>query len=214
MIKGNIYCITNDVNNKVYVGKTLLPIQKRFQEHLRDSQRFFDRPLYRAINKYGPEHFSISLLEEVEQSELSAREQYWITEKNSYHEGYNATRGGDGTVLYNYEEIVEKFQSGMLIKELADYYECDPQTVRKILVAAGQDTFENMKKKSAMAVKAIFPDGTEKDFASYSDAARWLIDEKITTATALPGVITNICRAANGQRKTYLKIRWNKIDNS
>lgn len=214
MIKGNIYCITNDVNNKVYVGKTLLPIQKRFQEHLRDSQRFSDRPLYRAINKYGQEHFSISLLEEVEQSELSAREQYWITEKNSYHEGYNATRGGDGTVLYNYEEIVEKFQSGMLIKELADYYECDLQTVRKILVAAGQDTFENMKKKSAMAVKAIFPDGTEKDFASYSDAARWLIDEKITTATALPGVITNICRAVNGQRKTYLKIRWNKIDNS
>lgn len=214
MIKGNIYCIINDVNDKVYIGKTLLPITKRFQEHLRDAKRFTDRPLYRAINKYGAEHFSISLLEEVEYNELSAREQYWIAQKDSYKNGYNATLGGDGSVLYNYEEILDKFHSGMLVKELAEYFECDPQTIRKILSAAGEDTFENAKKKSSIAVKAIFPDNSEREFASYSDAARWLIDEKFTTATALPGVITNICRVANGERKSYLKIRWYKVDNS
>ena len=53
MILGSIYCITNTINSKVYVGKTLLPIQKRFQQHLQDAKRFIDRPLYRAINKYG-----------------------------------------------------------------------------------------------------------------------------------------------------------------
>ena len=81
MILGNIYCITNTVNNKAYVGKTLLSIQKRFQQHLQDAKRFTDRPLYRAINKYGAENFSITLLEEVEQSQLSSREQYWIAQK-------------------------------------------------------------------------------------------------------------------------------------
>ena len=101
----------------------------------------------------------------------------------------------------------------MLIQELVDYFECDPQTIRKILSAAGEDTFENAKKKSSIAVKAIFPNNSEKEFASYSDAARWLIDEKLTTATALPGVITNICRVVNGERKSYLKIRWCKVDN-
>lgn len=212
MILGNIYCITNTVNNKVYVGKTLLSIEKRFQQHLQDAKKYTERPLYRAINKYGADKFSILLLEQVDQSELSAREQYWIAEKNSYENGYNATRGGDGSILYNYEEILEKFRSGMLIKELAHYFECDQQTIRKVLVAAGEDTFQSEKKKYSIAVKAIFPEGNEKIFNSYSDAARWLVEEKITTATAINGIITNICRAVNGERKSYLKIKWERFE--
>ena len=212
MILGNIYCITNTVNNKVYVGKTLLSIEKRFQQHLQDAKKYTERPLYRAINKYGADKFSILLLEQVDQSELSVREQYWIAEKDSYENGYNATRGGDGSILYDYEEILEKFHSGMLIKELADYFECDQQTIRKVLVAAGEDTFQNLKKKSSNPIKAILPDGSEKVFDSYSNAARWLMEEKITTATALDGVVTNICRVANGERKTYLKIKWERFE--
>ena len=211
MILGNIYCITNTVNNKVYVGKTLLSIQKRFQQHLQDAKRFTDRPLYRAINKYGAENFSITLLEEVEQSQLSSREQYWIAQKNSYENGYNATRGGDGAILYNYEEIIEKYRSGLLVKELADYFECDQQTIRKVLNAANEDTTLNQKKKSSVPVRATLPDGNVKDFDSYSDAAHWLLDEGITTASAINGIITNICRAVNKERKSYLKIKWDRI---
>ena len=211
MILGNIYCITNTVNGKTYVGKTLLPIQKRFQQHLQDAKRFTDRPLYRAINKYGAENFSIALLEEVEQSELSLREQYWIAQKNSYENGYNATRGGDGAILYDYEEIVEKYRSGLLVKELAEYFECDQQTIRKVLTAANEDTLANQKKKSSVPVQATLPNGTTKIFESYSEAARWLMDEGLTTATALNGIITNICRAVNKERNTYLKIKWDRI---
>lgn len=36
---GYIYCITNLINNKRYVGKTTGTIQKRFKEHCRDSQK-------------------------------------------------------------------------------------------------------------------------------------------------------------------------------
>ena len=38
------------------------------------------------------------------------------------------------------------------------------------------------------------------------------MEEKITTATALDGVVTNICRVANGERKTYLKIKWERFE--
>ena len=31
-----IYCITNLINNKQYVGKTTKTIQERFKEHLKD----------------------------------------------------------------------------------------------------------------------------------------------------------------------------------
>ena len=78
-MNGKIYIIKNDLNNKVYVGKTLLPsINDRFKEHLKDAPRrnFEKRPLYRAINKYGAEHFYIELLEECDMSILSEREIY------------------------------------------------------------------------------------------------------------------------------------------
>ena len=65
-MKSRIYKIVNDVNSKVYVGKTTFTLEKRFKEHLSDATKRVEeqRPLYNAINKYGAEHFSIVLIEE------------------------------------------------------------------------------------------------------------------------------------------------------
>ena len=71
------------------------------------------------MNKYGQDNFYIELIEEVPIEQLSEKEQYWINYFNSFHFGYNATRGGDGKILYNYQDIVNGFLSGKLVKELA-----------------------------------------------------------------------------------------------
>jgi group I intron endonuclease len=107
-MKGSIYKITNDINDKVYVGKTLLSIEKRFKEHKQDCQktRYEKRPLYNAMNKYGVEHFQISLIEECPIEILSEREKYWIKELNTYHNGYNATLGGDGTQYIDTNDFI------------------------------------------------------------------------------------------------------------
>ena len=34
-----IYKITNDINSKVYIGKTEFTIEKRFNEHCRDAYK-------------------------------------------------------------------------------------------------------------------------------------------------------------------------------
>lgn len=71
-----IYKIINDINNKVYIGKTNQNIQKRFQQHLNDSKRLNiqNRPLYKAMNKYGLQYFHIELIEETDKPE--DREKY------------------------------------------------------------------------------------------------------------------------------------------
>ena len=75
-----IYVITNDVNNKQYVGKTSDTIEQRFKIHLKDSQNRKNelRPLYQAMNKHGTEHFYIEKLEECSAKEASEREVFWI----------------------------------------------------------------------------------------------------------------------------------------
>ena len=77
---GFIYKITNQINQKVYIGMTYRTPQIRFKEHLKDAEeKNYNRPLYNAINKYGKENFSISIIEEVENNELlGEREKYWI----------------------------------------------------------------------------------------------------------------------------------------
>ena len=79
-----IYQIINDINQKIYIGKTEFSIEKRFKEHCYDAFRANNekRPLYSAMRKYGVEHFHIELIEETDNPE--EREIYWIEKKQSF----------------------------------------------------------------------------------------------------------------------------------
>lgn len=210
MIKGSIYCITNLLNNKKYIGKTLDSIEKRFNEHIRDSkrERCEKRPLYDAFNKYGIENFSIDLIEECPYTLLSDREKYWIQQLNTYSNGYNATLGGDGRILYNYEEVLKKFQDGMLIKELAEYFECGHDTISKIIKNSNEDTFSNSIAKSSKEIYQYTKDNIFiQKFSSRMDAARFLVEQGIVPELNT-GVAGHISAAAKGTRKTAYGFIW------
>ena len=112
-----IYKIFNDVNDKLYIGKTSSTIEERFKQHISDSkkERHEKRPLYDAMKKYGIDKFHIEKIEEVENDEIaSEREIYLINKLRTYIgfndcNGYNATLGGDSKRYYNYEEIAKKY---------------------------------------------------------------------------------------------------------
>lgn len=101
-----IYKITNKTNGKSYIGKTESTVDKRFKEHSSEYKKdcHNHRPLYRAMNKYGLENFTVETLEET--TEASEREIYWIEFYGTYSNGYNATKGGDGKSYVDEELIV------------------------------------------------------------------------------------------------------------
>ena len=86
-----IYKIINKINNKVYIGQSIRPIEQRFQRHINDAiNNTLDTHLARAIRKYGKDNFSIELIDTATtQDELNSKEQYWIRFYNSICDGYN-----------------------------------------------------------------------------------------------------------------------------
>lgn len=132
-----IYKISNDINDKLYIGKTLYTIERRWSQHKNNAlsrKDLIHLPLYSAMNKYGIEHFSISEVEKVDdEKQLSEREQYWIKYYNTYNYGYNASIGGDGLQLYDYDYIWELWEQGNTIKQISALIPCNDYVVRTVL---------------------------------------------------------------------------------
>lgn len=114
-----IYKITNLLNNKIYIGKVYnKTIYDRFNRHCKEASPNHKQYIDRAINKYGKENFSVELVEELSNSELThselvkllnEREIYWIKYFNSTNLsiGYNLTNGGDGGNTYLNKTVTE-----------------------------------------------------------------------------------------------------------
>lgn len=64
-IKNNIYCITNLVNGKKYIGRTTATIEHRFKSHCSESKcAWAQTPLHIDMQKYGIDNFKVEKLYE------------------------------------------------------------------------------------------------------------------------------------------------------
>lgn len=205
---GYIYCITNLVNQKKYVGKTIYSITERFKEHCSDSkrERCEKRPLYDAMNKYGIENFIVEELEVVEDDNLlSEREIFWINELQTYgSKGYNATKGGDGKILFDYDKIIETYALVGTMTECAAKMHCCVDTVKKVLTINNIPTRPLTKK-----VKQYSLDGTFiREWDSITQAAHWLVDNKYAKSYQGGGVKWRIGLCMKGKAKSAYKFIW------
>ena len=102
-----IYSITNNINQKKYIGKTSQTNPyTRWKQHLQ-SAKYKDNsvaysslhtmPIFRAISKHGEDNFKFRVLEECTEESVNEREEYYIRKYNTAEgSGYNCTYGGEG----------------------------------------------------------------------------------------------------------------------
>ena len=205
---GYIYKITNNINRKIYIGKTTRTIKERWKEHLKKIN-YEKNKFYNALNKYGIDNFIIEEIEECDDDILNEQEIYWINFYNSYENGYNSTGGGDGGIKITstkVKQIIELYQLGYCIRDICIILDSSIETVSFYLKQELKLTDEEIKnngykirgKKQNKSVVQLSLNGIEiNTFASMTEA-----QEKT-------GIWRNhIGDVCNGKRQTTGGFKW------
>lgn len=199
-----IYKITNDINNKIYIGKTEFSVEKRFQEHCKDrkKERCEKRPLYNAMNKYGIEHFHAELIEETDEPE--EREKYWIEFYGSFKYGYNATVGGDGAKYLDYELIYNTYLNIKSVKITAEKCNCNEDSVSFVLDKYGYSREERQKNGTINRRKMVMQFDCQENYIQTFTS----LTEASLNVTGKKAGKHHISQACHGQRKTAYGYIW------
>ena len=137
-----IYKISNDINNKVYIGKTNQTIKERWHQHCSDSKDrvlYEKRPLYSAMNKYGIEHFKIEEIERLANRKVAQ------TKNQKDNEVIKEVML---EILAGLDEAVTVTDFIKADERMADYSNQKVSALMKQLVDAGKVTKATEKKKS------------------------------------------------------------------
>jgi hypothetical protein len=148
---GYVYKITNEINDKMYVGQTIKPIAARLNTHFSKYSRC--ARLKSAIAKYGKRNFRIDILAQFSAETLqdltnvlNKSEVSWISYLETlFPKGYNLTAGGDRASMCkeSRDKSVEKHKKPVIcvetgqtwpsVKDCADYFDVKPKQISRIL---------------------------------------------------------------------------------
>ena len=207
---GYIYKITNKINNKHYIGKTEKSNPyKRWKEHIYASKqlRNKNRPLYRAINKYGSENFVFEVLFYAFDTNLM--EVYFIELYNSCRKGYNATFGGDGKAYKDKKDVIPLYNVHKCIAKVALLTGLCTETISDELKNNGVKVL-TCSEVSVLNAKQIILVDLNKVFPSSKEAAEYIKSLSLSNST-IKTVRSAIQKCCTGKSKTGYGFTWKYI---
>lgn len=197
-----IYLHRNKINNKVYIGQTIQPVENRWKngEGYKSCHYF-----YNAILKYGWDNFEHIILEQNEnwtQEELNEKEKAYIIlfDSTNPQKGYNITSGGASISPNALPKALEwmKQHPEFGLARANDMLKWQKEHPEEML-AIRRINVEKATQARKRKVQCI---ETGEIFESASEAAR-----KTPKTTQ-----SKICMVCRGQRKTCGGYRWQYID--
>lgn len=154
-----IYCHTNKINGKRYVGMTSQKPENRWNN---GRGYINNKHFYRAIEKYGWHNFTHEILytnlskEEAEKLEIKIIAEY---DSANYEKGYNIDLGGNGS--HKFSELTKK-----RISEALKGHGCSEETRRKISLA-------NTGRPSPLKGKKMSPENVKKNSECHKGLTPW-----------------------------------------
>ena len=208
LIIAYIYKITNNINGKIYIGKTEFSVEKRFKEHCQDYKKreFEKRPLYSAMNKYGIDNFTIETIEKTDNPE--EREKYWIEYYGSFKTGYNATMGGDGKKYIDYDLVVATYKEIPVVNKVAEKLNISNDSVSRILHLKNVNVLSSTEASKISTGKIVNQYSLTGEYIQSFPSAKAAAESlnKITPiSNGASSHITDVCR---GKRKTAYGYKW------
>ena len=161
------------------------------------------------MRKYGIEHFHIELIEETDNPE--EREVFWIENKRSFKNGYNATVGGDGKKYIDYDLVISSYKEIKSIVDTAKALNISADSVSNILhqnnISIISSSEVNLNKYGKITNMYSLDGEFLKSFSSTNEAAQYMIDNNLTNCkkTTIKQHITEVC---TGRRNTAAKYKW------
>lgn len=153
---GLIYQRTSP-SGKYYIGKSIIPEERRWKRHVAEAFdpkcNTYKTLLCQAIRKYGENNFSLEILEDnIPNEKLADKEIEYIEKFHAYYLdypylGYNMTRGGDGGLKYNDTEILDNWNRGLGINDIANSIGADRHTIRTRLEELGIDIIQRKQRQ-------------------------------------------------------------------
>lgn len=154
-----VYKATSKTTKKVYIGITTNTLEYRMSQHKRAADEGKTYHFYNAIRKYGFDDFIFEVIEDNINNieDLYDREKYWIAYYNSYENGYNSTRGGEGAMTRNDEIILKLFMDGFSVKEICSLTGYNRSTIYKSFESQGLSELNNKRKNNNTKERCSMP---------------------------------------------------------
>jgi group I intron endonuclease len=170
----HVYAITNNINKKVYIGKTSGDYHRRWKKHCKIAEgkgsyaSYTKYAIHLAITKYGINNFSFAILQsfhaedEAFQFEIECIQKY-DSIKNGYNIAIGGKSGGSGensnVSIFSNDDVISiftDFTNGLNGAKISKKYGCSKTTIYDIVNGITYCSVDVDKSLRDKAIQIIF----------------------------------------------------------